>query len=281
MHSRARTPVVTTREYGRVDLPARLNTARTRERLEAAALRAGLRTFESRGRTLHAIGVVGVIDVGDVIVEILPKVSDAGGAGDGAAFLGALLRFTGAGERVTVTEAGIADSEGGLLELILAWAASLADRNMKEGPPRRYGIREETSSAVRGRVELRHLARQRPGRGFELTVRHAPLGEDNVIGRTVKWLIDEILRRTRSLRTRTLCLRLAQSVSGVSDVPPTANDLASLILAPLEMRWHPLITLARTLWPKAGRIRRVAARSRRWQFCSLSTTYSRLLFAAS
>jgi 5-methylcytosine-specific restriction endonuclease McrBC regulatory subunit McrC len=57
--------------------------------------------------------------------------------------------------------------------------------------------------AVRGRVELRHIVRQRPGRAFELTVRHAPLREDNPVGRVVRWLVGEVCTRTRSLRTRT------------------------------------------------------------------------------
>ncbi|MER9102675.1 McrC family protein [Mesorhizobium sp. M0848] len=241
------TPVVTAVEYGRVALPPGLDTPRTRERLEAAGLRAGLRTFETRGRSLYAVGVVGVVDVGNVIVEILPKTSDGATASNGTAFLSNLLRFTDAGDALTLTEAAIADTDGSFLELILAWAARTLDRHLRDGYPRRYTPREELSNAVRGRVQLRHLARLRPGRGFELTVRHAPLGDDNVIGRTVKWLAGEIARRTRSLQTRMRSLHLLQSLGSVGDTPPSVRDLDRLVLTPIEERWRPLITFARTL----------------------------------
>jgi 5-methylcytosine-specific restriction enzyme subunit McrC len=238
-------PIVSTHEYGPVILPRGLDTSRTRERLEAAGLRAGLRVFETRDRRLYARGIVGVVDIGEVIVEILPKTGDRATPSDGAAFLGNLLRFTGNDERLGLSEASIAVGEGGLLEVIFGWAARTVAANLRDGAPRRYATCEEASTAVRGRVELRHIVRQRPGRAFELTVRHAPLREDNLIGRIVRWLVREVGARTRSLRTRTLCLQLLQSLLHVAEITPTQADLDGLTLSSMENRWRSLIGLAR------------------------------------
>lgn len=239
-------PVVSTYEYGQVILPPRLDTARIRERLESTCLHLGLRVFETRGRRLFARGIVGVIDIGDVIVEILPKTTDGAPASEGVVFLGNLLRFAKHHDPVGLADAGIATGKSGLLEVILAWAAQCVSTQLREGAPRRYAVTEETSTAVRGRVELRHIVRQRPGRSFELTVRHAPLREDNPLSGVIKWLISEVGRRTVNSRTRALCLQLRQSLSNVGDVIPSRADVDAIVLGPMEDRWRPLIALART-----------------------------------
>lgn len=238
-------PVISAYEYGPVILPPRLDTSRVRERLEAACFHLGLRVFETRDRRLYARGIVGVIDIGEVIVEILPKTRDTAAPSEGVAFLGNLLKFAGHDNPLGLTDAGIGTGEGGLLEIILAWAARTVADNLREGAPRRYTVYEETSTAVRGRVELRHIVRQRPGRSFELTVRHAPLREDNAVSHIVKWLIGEVSRRTFSLRTRALCLQLKQALSHVADTTPSSADLATLTLSSTEDQWRPVFGLAR------------------------------------
>ncbi|MGO7000373.1 McrC family protein [Rhizobium leguminosarum] len=207
-------------------------------------MRAGLRVFETRARKLYARGIVGVVDVGNIIVEILPKIREGGSQSERVAFLGNLLKFTG-NEPLGLTAADIAIGESGMLEAVLAWAAKTIAANLSEGAPRRYTACEEASTAVRGRVELRHLVRQRPGRAFELTIRHAPFREDNPVNRVVRWLVGEIGKRTRSLRIRALCRRLLETLSHVSDIAPTLAYLDGVILNFAEMTWSPIIALAR------------------------------------
>lgn len=245
MPSSAAIPILSTHEYGPVVLPAGFDTARTRERLETAGMRAGLNVFETRNRRLYARGVVGVIDIGELIVEILPKTRDGDSPSDGATFLGNLLRYSGQKNSFGLTMAGIASGDGGLLEVILAWAARTVSFHLHDGVPRRYTERVESSTAVRGRVELRHLVRQRPGRAFELTIRHAPLCEDNSVSRVIRWLVGEIGKRTRRLSTRALCLQLLQLLSHVAPLTPTTADIERLTLSSMESPWSPIIGLAR------------------------------------
>jgi len=230
-------------EFGRVDLPPRLNTARVRERVELAALRAGIRAFENRGKHLYALGVVGVIDLGDLVVEILPKTHQTSTAADGAIFLTDMLRFTGVLEGLTITDARIGTGERTMLEIILAWAASEASRNVRDGLPKRYEAREEISTAIRGRVQLGHLARQRPGKDFELLIRHAPMSENNPLSRIISWLLAKIALSTRVTGTQIICRRLQQDFAPV-EVEITSADLEKVVLQPAELRWRPLVDLA-------------------------------------
>lgn len=251
MLARKPSPIVTTREYGAIALPPQLDTKRVRERLELAGRRTGLRAFEIRGSSLYALGVVGVVDIGNLIVEILPKSGDQDSAADGAAFLGELLRFVANAKRPMIAEAAISAEGGGLFELILSWAVDQAGRHLAGGLPRRYVVTDELSSAIRGRIDLRHLALQRPGRAFELRVHHAPLSENNLIARTVRWLLSEAARRTLSQRTRSRALNLFNAMSLVDASPPSKQALAALSLTALEAHWRPLIVLARTLLEQA------------------------------
>ena len=233
-------------EYGRIDLPRRWDTARIRERLELASARVGVRAFETRGRHLYALGITGVVDLGQLVVEILPKVSRESTAAEGQLFLTDLLRFGGVLKQLAIIDAQIATGERTMLEVILAWAAREASRNFSEGMPKRYEAREETSTAVRGRIQLAHMARQRPGKEFELRVRYAPMTEDNALSRIIRWLVGRISEITRVTNTQVICRRLIQ------DFGPTSRevavcDLERLVLQPGDLRWQPLLDLARLL----------------------------------
>jgi 5-methylcytosine-specific restriction enzyme subunit McrC len=262
---RAPVPIVTAREYGAVELPRGIDRARMRARLDVAGRRLGLRVFETRGSSLFATGVVGVVDVGALIVEILPKTAGGDGTSEGAAFLYDLLRFLGVVAMPVTAPASIAESGGGFLELILDWAVREAGRNLALGLPRRYVEAREVATSVRGRIELADLARRRPGRGLEVTVRHAPLSADNPVSRAVRWLVDEIGRRTLSLRTRARCVQLDRLLAGVSRIAPRREELDRLDLQPIEERWRPLLLLAETFLAqqepdpaRAGRLPAVA-----------------------
>ncbi len=238
-------PVVPVREFRQVHLPAPLNTASTRERLRETALSAGVDAFEIRGQRIFAKGVVGVVDTGAIVVEILPKVRSDSSTGEDLAFLSNLLQYAGGGRLPALTQAAIAAQSGGLLEILLAWAARRVADGIREGLPRRYSERVEVSTSVRGRVDLRRLAGQHPGRTLDLTVRHAPLGQDNHVSRAIKWLVRDIGRRTRSIGTRTLCLRLLDEMGAVPDRELSLEALDCAALNPFEERWAPLLALAR------------------------------------
>jgi 5-methylcytosine-specific restriction endonuclease McrBC regulatory subunit McrC len=215
--------------------------------LVEAARRAGLPAFEVRGRNLFARGVVGVVDIGEVIVELLPKTHDYATADDGRAFLTSLLRFTSAERGLAVAAGSVGIGEQPILEVVLAWAARSAASNMRGGLPRRYVPRQEVSPTIRGRVDLRSVARAKPGDAFKLVIRHAPISEDNAITRILRWLLQQISKLTLNASTRSNCLGLLNDLGAVPSISSPLVEFDRILLHPLEYHWEPLLRFARSL----------------------------------
>ncbi len=270
----ARPTIVRVLEFERVPLPERWNTAVIRERFEQTALKTGARAFQVRGRQLYSLGVVGVVELGGLTIEILPKTHDNCEPTDCRLFLSDLLRFGGMLPNFPASDAHTATGERTMLEIILTWAARQASANIHEGLPRRYVFRQELSTAVRGRIELQHLARRTPGKDFELLIRHSPLSENNPISRIVKWLLYEICRRTRLIATQNICKRLLQDLGHVGDVTPSVNDVTHIVLQPMESRWKPLLDFAALLIHQISPTQHVVGRTTPSPFFSRCTTFS-------
>lgn len=236
-------------EYGPVRLPARLNTPRVRERLLMAAAEAGKPgALVQRGRQLRAGNCVGVIDVGEVVVEILPKTGDGTSADQDRDFLRRLLAYTGRDRRnFAMRSASVRESDRDAMEVILAWAVREVVAHLDYGLPRRYVEVTERTPALRGRIGMAALARTWPGRTLEFTVTHAPLTEDNPTGQIVRWLLLRIAGLTRRTDVRTMALAAADELSHIADVEPDAALFGRVDLRPLEEHWQPVIDLAASL----------------------------------
>ncbi|WP_377809005.1 hypothetical protein ABNQ38_27585 [Azospirillum sp. A29] len=247
-------------ERQRVPLPPHLDTARIRERLVEAAERAGVPdALEIRRRGLFANDAVGVVDIGEIAVEILPKTRDGATADEGRAFLVDLLRFVDRDRGPFATAAAsISEKDGGLAEVLFAWAVQTVSRHIDTGIPRRYMPRTEASTAVRGRIDMRRVALARPGRDFELLIHHAPLSADSDIGRAVRWLVREVVRRTRRAETRRAGKGLLNELHSVADIEVSEALFDRIILRPLEEHWGPLLAFARSL-ARQGSLDPVAA----------------------
>lgn len=248
MTARRRSPnPIRVLEYGRVILPPDKANARTKERLDEAARKCGIPAFEIRGHNLYARGVVGVVDIGDIVVELLPKTHDQATAEEGRAFLTELLRFASAEKGLAAASGAIATDSREMLEVILGWAVRTAGLNMRIGLPRRYVRHEEVSATIRGRVDLRSVVTARPGGAFKLTIRYAPISENNTITQIVKWLLGHIYRITKVAATKSSCRGLLNNLDGASDIFPTPELFNSIVLQPLEDHWEPLLLFARSL----------------------------------
>jgi 5-methylcytosine-specific restriction endonuclease McrBC regulatory subunit McrC len=234
-------------EHERLRLPRALDTPQIRERLFDASARAGIQAFELRNRAIYAKDVVGVIAVPPLVVEILPKIHTANNDNEASRFLIDLLRFTASHIGLAISDAFLSEGKHSLLEAILSWAVQAAVSNIRLAIPRRYMGRQETSTAIRGKIELHDVARARPGKKFELSVRYAPLSEDNPITRIIRWLLIKISQSTHVASTRSQCHRALEYLSRVADIVPTASDFDRIVLQPLEEQWSPLIRLARSL----------------------------------
>lgn len=238
-------------ENRRFDLPAGLDRTRTLDRLFHATRGLPFDVFVLDGRGLRASGVAGVVDVGDLQVEILPKiragrVADVPSAED-ARFLLDLLTFTGSIPGAAPLVARTSLDSPVLLEVtIRAFADSLAPR-LRVGPPRRYSEREEKSSILRGRPLLNLIARQRPGSGGHTFVRYAPLQHDNPLAQLILAVVLRLATATRSARTWSILRDCEVMLDGVKRVELDATTVGRVVLNQYEEQWADVVELARAL----------------------------------
>ena len=248
-NSKGKRCVVRVIERKRILLPPEFDTARVRERLIAAAAAAGMPdALEQRRGGLFAKGSVGVIDIGDVAIEILPKTRDGSAYDEGRAFLVDLLRFVGRDRGPFATAAeSILEGGGNLIEVLFAWVTTTTAQHADTGFPRRYVSRTDISAAVRGRIDMKSVALARPGREFELVIRHSPISLNNDICHAVRWLMREVGFRTRRSETRRIANSLLDDMKEVADRDADVTLFDRIILRPLEEHWSPVLAFGRSL----------------------------------
>jgi 5-methylcytosine-specific restriction endonuclease McrBC regulatory subunit McrC len=100
---------------------------------------------------------------------------------------------------------------------------------------------------VRCRIDMKRVALARPGRDFELVIRHAPLSPDNDAVRAVRWTVREVASRTRRSETRRAAQALLGELGGVADIEADAALFDRISLTPLEEYWGPLLAFGRSL----------------------------------
>jgi 5-methylcytosine-specific restriction endonuclease McrBC regulatory subunit McrC len=230
-------------EYGRIHLPPSLDTARTRERLIRAGAGRPFDVFTINSRGIWAAGAVGMVDIGNLQVEILPKASGtvtvaADPAASGQTLLRDLLCFSGLAPRAFSRGGRTATGDLGLVDALLrAFALDLLDA-LQDGSPRRYAVLEEVSTVIRGRPDLQKLARRTPGADHMVPVRYAPLQPDNNLGRLLLAATEAAARASRSAGTRSLLLHCVELMDAVTRVPLTRELASSVELNQFEGQWR-------------------------------------------
>lgn len=239
--------VVTATEGAGVDLPKGLDLPRLRDRLLRVASGYPFDIFTySRGR-LRCGNVVGVIEAGDVQIQILPKVSSISDPEENAGFLIDLLSMTGLLPRAITRTARIPNVGGGFVEPIIRSIADEISTLLQHETPRRYSVREELSTRLRGRIDLQKLAVRPPAAGCHLPIRHAPLQTDNPLSRIVKATAEELLNLTRSSATRHILRGIKGLLSDVEDISLTTHIVEGVVLTPFEAVWHGVYEIALAL----------------------------------
>jgi 5-methylcytosine-specific restriction endonuclease McrBC regulatory subunit McrC len=246
---RSRRPIIVrVAEYERVILPPKFDNANVKERLRLAAVKAGKPAFDIRNGQLVAKGVVGVIDIGPVAVELLPKTNNNSPSEGSRRLLVNLLRFASDENEMVALSAFVGDDTHSLLEAVLSWCVGLASRNIVDGLPTRYVPIIEQSTAVRGRIDLNYAARARPGKELELIIRHAPLSIDNTLSRIIRWLVSWVMQITQNNSTRLRCQSLVRDcLKDVAEIVPTEADFRKIQLQTLEERWELLLQFAHAI----------------------------------
>ncbi len=151
-------------EYQRIKIGDRFDPAnrmisqRQADQLERITDSLGLRVFTWGRRSLVPQQFVGVIPLGDIRIEILPKIDDAQGEEDGTTVQRLrLLELLGLTKSLPVHEAGMTSlrhAKGDLLEIYIRVFAEHLAAELRKGIIHRYEKRVENLSVLRGKLLL-------------------------------------------------------------------------------------------------------------------------------
>lgn len=151
----------------------------------------------------------GVVSLGDISIEILPKIY--GAEAEVGSSREALVRMLASTRRLKLHKAGSAQTslqKHSLLDVfILHFCAQLRDQ-LKQGAIRRYVKREKNLNVLRGRLLTERQFKFNLAHRERLFCRYDELSEDNLYNQILKFVLEVLLRTAKGNRA-------VQEVSGL------------------------------------------------------------------
>ncbi len=240
-------PVVQTGEWQALQLPAALDNPMTRQRILRAGDTALGEAFRLRKGKVYARDLVGLVDVGQLQVQVVPKLYDGQSQADEAALLLDLIAQAALPMRAAVLPNTAKLSLQPISEPICRHVAGEMHRLLLQGVPRRYRAISELSPTIRGRVDLGQLARRHPGQQHVVPIRYAPLQQDNALTRVLRALVDELTGLSRNAKTKAALIRCSHVLHQAARIPLTTASVDAVELSRLDQHWEPMIELARVM----------------------------------
>jgi len=239
-------PTITTWEGMPVGLPEDLDRRRTSDRILRASDGLGFDAFRVKKGQLYAAEVVGTLQVGNVRINVLPKIDAAVEAGD-KEFLINLLSAGGAMKRLHSGPAAVRTALGEPMEIVIDHVARTIWSGLLLGPPRRYELLREDSATVRGRLDMTRLATQAGHAQPRLPIRHSPLQLDNELARCIKGIALLLHSAARTSSCRRLLQSILAELASVRSREVQLSHLRALKLSGVEEKWREVISLASLL----------------------------------
>lgn len=229
--------------------------------LESLNQAAGAELFRLGRRQLTATQFVGVVQLTDIAIEVLPKIDTdhtvaadpAPGSPDhsravesAARNLLHLLSYTHGIRFHREDIAHLETRRSAWLELLTAIFASNLHRLLQRGLVRSYVRIEESLPLIRGRwLAAQQLAR-RPHVRHAFDLQYDEFSPDNPLNRVFKYVVNALLRLTRSPANRTLLLDLDAWLSEVATPSgPPLRELEAVTFTRLNEHFRPAFNLAR------------------------------------
>lgn len=239
-------PTLTTWEGMAIPFPDGIDHRALGHRLMRATEGTSSPAFRWKHGRLHAAEMVGCIQIGNVRINVLPKL-DTGELERDRDFLLNMLSGAGYLSRPRTGAADVQSTSIDPLEALISEVAGEMSTALREGVPRRYEEKREELSTVRGRIDFSKLSSRLPCDRILMPVRYSPLHRDNQLARCVKGIAVLLHRLTRSGRNRQIFAAVLSQLVGVVDEPLTLGRLDALLLARGESHWARSMAVARLL----------------------------------
>lgn len=234
-------PVVRSRRHGEKELEQKHADA-----LEKLERKLPSKAWSWGNREVKFSHYCGVVSLGDISIEILPKIY--GAEAEAGSSREALIRMLASTRRLKLHKAGSAQTslqKHSLLDVFILHFCAQLHAQMKQGAIRKYIKREKNLNVLRGRLLTERQFKFNLAHRERLFCRYDELSEDNLYNQILKSVLEILLRKAKGNRA-------AQEVSGlfmrfdpISDRRTNVKQLDSLNFDRITERYESIFQWCR------------------------------------
>ena len=242
-------PLLSLREYGKLaigELDLSVPSVLPGQAAQLRSLRAihGFDVFKLVNETtLSAQQYVGAVQIGNLTVEILPKVEGI----DGTLMRRNLVAMLAVVLDLEISEGDIArvsTQRHGILEILIRLFCDKLFAQVHRGLVRRYEPRAENLSVMRGRIGITEQIRLNAANPERLHCRFDEFQEDNPLNQILKACIRLLLKSSRELSNQRRLGELLLVFEGVAEVSRSTLPWHLIRFDRLNQRYEPSFKLA-------------------------------------
>jgi 5-methylcytosine-specific restriction enzyme subunit McrC len=205
--------------------------------------RLGFEVFKFvNGSAIAAQQYVGVCQIGDLTVEVLPKIDI-----DVSHVRKNLVAMIAATVDLAIKDGGAAYvgiQSHSVLDILIKLFAEKLFEQLKRGLMRRYETREENLSVLRGRLDVVQQMRVNIGNPERLYCRYQEFQEDTPLNQVFKATLRRLLKVARQISSQRLLAELLLMLDTVSDVPVAKLAWHEVHFDRMNERYRPSFKLA-------------------------------------
>jgi len=202
--------------------------------------------FSWGNRTIKFSQYCGLLQVGDLTIEVLPKIYGVETEiGASRSELVKMLRKAGFLKTLPVGSASVSVQKHTLLDIFVNHFCELVKASLVQGMSRQYINVEENIGVLRGKLVTSQQLRRNLAHKERLYCSYDKLSEDILINQTIKYTLRVLLGRCRSSTIKQRVSQLLMMFDSVSDRHLSISDLDQLVLDRTNQAFHLVIEQCR------------------------------------
>lgn len=199
------------------------------------------RALEWRRAAVKFTQFCGVIQLGELTIEVLPKIArHERDVQLCRQVLVRLLQLTGSLPPHSVGEAALGQQRHALLDVFVEHFRSMIAQQMQPGLIRRYVPMQDELNTVRGRIDLVRQVRLNAFTPQRVQCRFDEFDTDNPYNQALRYVLGMLLQRTHHPAIKRGLNELLIHLAAVSDRAFTPEQVEALVFDRLNQRWQPV-----------------------------------------
>ena len=212
------------------------------DRLERLKKKLPPRAWSWGNREIKFTAYCGVISLGDVSVEILPKIHDMETDDSGSA-REALVHMLSRARHLKLHRSGIAGislQKHSILDVFILHFCEDLHTQLVRGMIRKYIKREKNLNVLRGRLVVGQQLKHNLTHGEKLFCRYDELSADNIYNQILKYVLGILLKTATANRIVQRVSELRSRFEQISDRQADAEEVDSLDFDRMTERYEPV-----------------------------------------